>query len=79
MHVRLLSSKSNVVHADGNGSDLEKSSQHIKSYPICFDTIMTERRCFFGRCRTLCKNAHPRTYLDSWCMNDSTCKCKYSC
>lgn len=68
-----------VILVDAGGSDLGENSQHIESYKMCFDTIATQRQCFFGRCRTLCKNAHPGLYLDSWCMDQTTCKCKYSC
>lgn len=78
MHI-LLNSKNIVGHVNAGESDLSQNSQNIKSVPICFDTITTERRCFFGRCGTLCKNAHPGAYLDSWCMDETTCKCQYSC
>lgn len=79
MNKILLNCRDVVILANAGGGDFGKNSQYIKSYKMmCLNSIRT-LDCTFGRCKRLCQEQHRRLYLDSWCMDNDTCKCKYSC
>lgn len=78
MNKILLNCHDIVILTNAGGSDFGQNSHYIKSYKICFNNIITES-CSFGRCKRLCQAHYRGLYLDSWCMDDTDCKCKYSC